>query len=128
MTAGILIRDQYPAAHIFKFRVVQDGLHQPFPESMGTVVLVNEYITKIGKDRVITDDTCHTDLFLAIIDSEDKRILVCAFRILPGTQVCPISAFKKIANRVHIQPLRIGANDELLVLYFKYLWHGASLS
>jgi len=70
-TMGV-IRDQYPAAHFLQIGMLHDGLQQPFPQTMGAVIFVDENIAQVGEDRVIGDHSRHTDLPIAIIDAEGK--------------------------------------------------------
>ena len=45
---------------------------QPFAETVGAIIFVDEDIAEIGKDGVIADDARQTNLFVAIIDAKDK--------------------------------------------------------
>ena len=66
--------------------MLHDRLHQPFPKAMGAIVFMDEYIAQIGEDREIRDNPGHTDLLLSVIDAEDKRILIGAFRSFVWTR------------------------------------------
>ena len=105
-----------------------DGLHQPFAEPVSAVILVNEDIAQIAKDRVIADDARHSDLFVSVIDAEDERMFEGAFRVFAWTGFRPIGTREKIADGVNVEPRRVGADGVLIAVDFNYLWHGVSLS
>ena len=123
-----VVGDQNPAAHFLQVRMFQDGLDEPFAETVCTVIFVDEHIAQISKDRVIADNTRDPYLFLSNVDAKDKRILDGAFGAFTRACVCPIGASEKITNGIDVKPGRVGADGELIAMGFNYLWHGESVS
>lgn len=123
-----VVCDQHPTAHFLKVGMLQDGLDQPFTQTVCAVVLVDEDIAEVGEDGVIADDTRDTDLLVPVIDAEHKRVLDGAFRAFTRTCACPVGTFEKIANGIYVQACRVRADGECVAMRFKDLWHGESLS
>lgn len=117
-----------PAAQALQVWMTVDGLHQPFAETLGAIIFVDEYVTKIGEDGIIADDARQTDLFFAVIEAEDKRIFEGAFSAFVWASLCPIGAREHIGDGTNIETRGVGADDEIVTLDFDDLWHSVSVS
>src|SRR5262245_21090518 len=95
---------------------------------MRAILFMDKDIAKIGKDRVIADNTRQSNLLVAIIQTEDQRVGKGALGTLAWTPHGPVSARKKITDRIQIKPLWISTDGELTLMNFKELWHDVSLS
>jgi hypothetical protein len=101
---------------------------QPFAQTMGAIIFVDEDVAKVGKYGVIADNTPQPDLFFAVINAEDQRVLESAFGAPAWTCVCPVGAPQKITDHINVKTLRICANGEWMAMGFDNLWHGVSVS
>ena len=85
---------------------------------MRAILFVNKNIAEIGKDGVIADNPRETNLFFAIIQTEDQRIGKRPLGPFTRATQCPISAREKITNGIHIEPRGVSADGEIIFMGF----------
>src|SRR5689334_6939083 len=98
--------------------MTMNRFHQPLTEAMCAIIFMDEDIAKIGKNSVITDNSRESNLFVAFIDSEDKRVFEGTFSTFAWTTHCPVGACKKITDRINIETRRIGTDRKVFAVSF----------
>ena len=65
-------RGKRPTSQPLQIRVTHNRFDEPLAESMSAIVLVDKNIAELGEDGVVADDAGNTNLFLAVIETEDQ--------------------------------------------------------
>ena len=121
-------RGESPAAQALQVGMTHNGFNEPLAETMRAIVFMDEDIAKIGEDRIIADDPRKTDLLLAVVEPEDKRVGKRSFRPFARSSLCPVGAREKVADGINVEAGRVSADGEIIFVDFNQLWHGVSVS
>lgn len=121
-------RGEGPAAQTLQVGVGHDGFDEPLAETVGAVVFVDEDIAQVGKDGVVADDAGETDLPVAVVETEDQRMVEGAFGAFARTSRCPVGAGEESGDGVTVEAGGVGADGEVVPVDFGHLRHGVSVS
>src|ERR1044072_323186 len=65
---------QHPAAQTLQIRMCNNGLHQPFANSLSAISLKNKHICKISKSRQVGNHSGKPDLLPGIVHAKAQTV------------------------------------------------------
>src|SRR5580658_9003063 len=94
--------------------MLDDALHEPLAQSAPAMRFQHKNIAEVGHGGEVADHAGKSDLRIAaFIDAEAQRVLYRPRDDFPRNTLGPIAIRQKTVNHIQIEPLTVGADQEL---------------
>jgi len=94
---------QHPSPESLQFRVGEDGLHRPYPQTVSAVRLQDEHVGYVGEGSAVGYHARETDLLSAVVNPEGHRVLDRAPDYLEGNTGRPVRVLQEVVDGFQVQ-------------------------